>query len=103
MVNKAFILRLFCAVFSRRLLKEQRKMPAWIQHRNVRVYTVNTLRLQIHDTAEVHIGPIESGKSVSLLLVPYGLARCVMRCKHGRLYPTVSCIRAGAFLRECST
>ena len=61
--------------------------------------TVNTPRLQVRDTAEVRM---ESGKSAFLLLVPYGLlrcmyglARCVMQFKHGRLDPAVSRIHAG--------
>ena len=41
-----------------------RKTPAWIWHRDVRVYTVNTPRLQVYDNAAVRVGPIESGKSV---------------------------------------
>ena len=44
------------------------KTPAWIRHRDVRVYTI--MHLQVRDTAEVHEGPIESGKYVFLTIGP---------------------------------
>ena len=82
-----------------------RKTLAWTRHCDVCVYTVNTPLSQVRDTAVVRVGPIEDGKYVFLLLVPYrflwckyGRAWCVMRCKHGCLDPVVFHIHAGVFL-----
>ena len=49
-----------------------RKTLAWIRHRDV--YTVNTPRSRVRDTAVVRVGPIEDGKSVWSLMDFYSVS-----------------------------